>query len=160
MDMDTLLCLKWITNKDLLHSTGNSAQHSVITYGYQGRRMGGREFGMDTDTLLYLTWITNKDLLHSTGNSAQYSVITLWFPGGRTGKGYQGVWDGHGHTAVFNMENQQGPTALHRELCSVLCGSLDGRGVWGRMDTCICMAESLWCSPETIPTMLIGYTPI
>ena len=21
----------------------------------------------------------------------------------------QGVWDGHGHTAVFKMENQQGP---------------------------------------------------
>ena len=26
------------------------------------------------------------------------------------------------------------------ELCSMLCGSLDERGVWGRMDTCICMA--------------------
>ena len=32
------------------------------------------------------------------------------------------------------MDNQQGPTVEHRELCSVLCGSLDGRGVWGRMD--------------------------
>ena len=28
-------------------------------------------------------------------------------------------------------------------LCSVLCGSLDGRGVWGRMDTCICVERSL-----------------
>ena len=26
MDMYTLLCLKWITNKDLLYSTGNSAE--------------------------------------------------------------------------------------------------------------------------------------
>ena len=42
---------------------------------------------------------------------------------------------------------------------SVLCGSLDGRGVWGRMDTCVCMAESLCCSPETITTLLIDYTP-
>ena len=42
----------------------------------------------------------------------------------------------------------------------MLCGSLDGRGVWGRMDTCICMAESLCCPPETITTLLIGYTPI
>ena len=25
MDLYTLLCLKWITNKDLLHSTGSSA---------------------------------------------------------------------------------------------------------------------------------------
>ena len=29
IDMYTLLYLKWITNKDLLYSTGNSAQHSV-----------------------------------------------------------------------------------------------------------------------------------
>ena len=27
--------------------------------------------------------------------------------------------------------------------------SLDGRGVWGRMDTGICMAESLCCPPAT-----------
>ena len=31
-------------------------------------------------------------------------------------------------------------------------------GVWGRMDTCICMAESLCYSPETITTLLISYT--
>ena len=36
------------------------------------------------------------------------------------------------------------------ELCSMLCGSLDGTGVRGIMDTCICMAESLCCPPETI----------
>ena len=46
------------------------------------------------------------------------------------------------------------------ELSSKLCSSLDGRGVWGRMDTCICIAESLHCSPETITTLLTGYTPI
>ena len=40
-----------------------------------------REFGMDMDTLLYLKWITNKDLLY------------------------------------------------HMELCSMLCGNLDGRGI-------------------------------
>ena len=52
------------------------------------------------------------------------------------------------------------PRVEHRELRSVLRGSLDGRGVWRRMDTCICMAESIWCSPETVTTLLIGYTPI
>ena len=40
--------------------------------------------------------------------------------------------------------------------CSMLCGRLDGSRVWGRMDTCICMAESLHCSPETITALLIG----
>ena len=56
--------------------------------------------------------------------------------------------------------NQQGPTAQHMELCSTFYGSLDGRGVWGRMDTCVWMAVSLRCSSETITTLLIGYTPI
>ena len=30
----------------------------------------------------------------------------------------------------------------------------------GRMDTCICMAKSLRCSPETLITLLISYTPM
>ena len=45
------------------------------------------------------------------------------------------------------------------ELCSMLCG-LDEGGVWRRMDTYICIAESLHCSLETITTLLIGSTPI
>ena len=31
MDMYTLLCLKQIIKKDLLYSTGNAAQYSIIT---------------------------------------------------------------------------------------------------------------------------------
>ena len=56
------------------------------------------------------------------------------------GRESQGVWDGHGHTAVFHMENQQGPAVQHRELCSILCknlmvtrgkdGGRDSQGVW------------------------------
>jgi len=29
------------------------------------------------------------------------------------------------------------------ELCSMVCTSLDGKGVWERMDTFVCMVESL-----------------
>ena len=58
------------------------------------------------------------------------------------------------------MDNQQGPTVQHRELSSIVCDSLDGRGVWRRMDTWICMADSLWYSPETVTALLIGYAPI
>ena len=43
------------------------------------------------------------------------------------------------------------------EHCPVICVSLDGTGVWGRMDTCICMAESLHCPPETITMLLISH---
>ena len=46
------------------------------------------------------------------------------------------------------------------ELCSMLCANLDGRVIWGRMDTCTLMAESFHCPPETIITLLTGYTPI
>ena len=44
-----------------------------------------------------------------------------------------------------------------QEFCSVLCGSLDERGVWGKSGyTYICVAESLCRPPETI-TLLISY---
>ena len=33
-------------------------------------------------------------------------------------------------------------------------------GSLGEKDTCVCMAESLCCPPETITALLIGYTPI
>ena len=33
-------------------------------------------------------------------------------------------------------------------------------GVWGRIDPCMWMAESICCPPETIITLLISYTPI
>ena len=36
MDMHTLLYLKWITNKDLLYSTGNSAQCYVAAWMEEG----------------------------------------------------------------------------------------------------------------------------
>ena len=72
-----------------------------------------REFGMDRYTLLHLKWITNKDLLYSTGNSAQCHVAA-WM----------------------------------------------GGGARGRMDTCICVAESLRCSPEATTTSFISYAPI
>ena len=48
----------------------------------------------------------------------------------------------HVSTAVYR---QQGPTIYYRELCSMLCSSLDGRGV------------VLVCT-ETITALLIGYT--
>ena len=53
------------------------------------------------------------------------------------------------------MDNHQRPIAQHMELCSMLRGSLDGRAVWGRIDTCKCMAEVLHCSSETTTTLLI-----
>ena len=71
------------------------------------------------------------------------------------GRDREGVWDGHVHTAISKTD-----LLYSTGNCSMSCGSLDGRGVWGRMDTCICTAESLCCPAETITTLLIGYTPV
>ena len=73
------------------------------------------------------------------------------------GRDSKGVLDGHVHTALFKTDNQHGSTVWHQELYSMFCGSMHGRRVWGRMDTCICMTESLCCLPESITTLLIGY---
>ena len=70
-----------------------------------------------------------------------------------------GVWDGYMHTAIFKMDKQQGPAVEYMEFCSMLCGSLDRRGVWGRKDTCICTA-SLCYSPESITVLLFACIPI
>ena len=61
--------------------------------------------------------------------------------------------------SVFKMDNQQGCTAQHREVCSCCVaawreGSLGENG-YMRMD-----GESLCCPPETIATLLIGYSSI
>ena len=64
-------------------------------------------------TLLYLKWITHKDLLCSTGNSAQ-----CYEPG---------------------------------------CMGGESGGVYA---ACICVAESLYCSPETVTTLLTNYIPV
>ena len=52
-----------------------------------------------------------------------------------------GVQDGQVHTAIFEMDNKQGPTLSVMELYSMLCSSLDARGIWGRMDACVHMAD-------------------
>ena len=82
----------------------------------------------------------------------QIHRLSLWFPGGRDS---QGVWDGRGHTAVFNMENQQGPAGQPGELCSTLCNNLmvpggrTGEGMVSSLGwtwTHGCVAEFLQCS--------------
>ena len=83
----------------------------------------------------------------------------LWLRVG-AGEDSKGVWDGHVHTAVFKMDNQQGPP-IYSTGNSAQCyvAAWTGGRVW-RTDTCTCTAESLRCSPEAITTLLIGCTPI
>ena len=54
------------------------------------------------------------------------------------------------------MDSHPGPSVQCRGVCLRLCGSLYGRGAWGRMNIWICMAESLWGPPETVTVLFIG----
>ena len=96
--------------------------------------------------LAYLSKLENRSNSFCSGVKRE----TSYYKNLRWGRDSQGVWDGHVYTAVFKMDSQQGPTLQHMEFCSMSLGSVNGRGVWGRMVTCIRMAESLRCSPKTI----------
>ena len=45
---------------------------------------------------------------------------------------------------------------LHSTGNSPQHGGLDGRGVWERMDTCVCMAGTLHCWPETVTILFVN----
>ena len=64
------------------------------------------------------------------------------------------------HTALFKIGNQQGPTARQRQLCSVLRGSLDRREFAGEWIMYMYGWVHLCCPPETIITLLVGYSQI
>ena len=57
------------------------------------------------------------------------------------------------------MGNQQRPSIAHGTLLNI-SGSRDGRGVWERVDTYVCMAESFCVPPEIITALLVCYTAI
>ena len=97
---------KWI-QMNLLTKQKETHRLRKQTQGSQGEEIV-KDFGKVMYTLLHLKWITNKNLLYSTWNSAQ-----CYMP------------------------------AMMGEF-------------WGRTDACICMAESLHCSPETIITLLMA----
>ena len=102
--------------------------------------------------------ILDRASLKRCGRQTLQKSTLCW--GKVEGKGQLGSWDGHVHTNILKMDYQQGHTVQHLELCSVSCGSLDGRGVQGRMDIYICMAKSHRYSPEISTTLFTGYTDI
>ena len=61
-------------------------------------------------------------------------------------------------TAIFKMICNED---LRYSTCNSAYVAAWMGGIWGRMDTCIRIAESLLDgSPETITTLLISYTPV
>ena len=71
-----------------------------------------------------------------------------------------GIWDGHVHTVILKMGNQQGLIVERRNSASCYVAAWMGGEFGGRMDPCVCMSGFLFCLPETITALLISYTPI
>ena len=70
-----------------------------------------------------------------TGFHFENELMAAGQRGGRLrGRDSQGVWDEHVHMDIFKIDNQQGPTVQHMEFFSMLWGSLEGKGVWGRIN--------------------------
>ena len=94
-------------------------------------------------------WYLNRNDINELTYKSEnliYIEMNLWFPGGTMeGRDCLGVGDGHVCMAIFKMHNQQGPTAEHMEVCSMLCGILDGREFRGEW-----IHVYVWLSPFTV----------
>lgn len=60
-----------------------------------------------------------------------------------------GALDCHVHMTLYKTDNQQEPTAEHRELYSAFCGGLNGKKIRKRGDMYACVAGPLCCVAET-----------
>ena len=104
------------------------------------------------------------ELTYKRETYSQTKRMNLWLHRTQTGRKCQGQWEGivrefgaDLYTLLYLkwITNKD----LLDSTVNSLHGSLDGR-FWRRTDACVCMAESLHCSPKTITTLFIGYTPI
>ena len=73
-----------------------------------------------------------------------------------------GVWNWHVPNAMLKIDSQSFwlfPVE-HRKLCSIFCNNLNGKRIWKIIDTCTCITESLYCTPETNTILFINDTSI
>ena len=71
-----------------------------------------------------------NELINKTETDSRTSRMNLWLPRGKgDGKGQLGKLGSIYTHCYVDSGYQQGPSVSDRELCSMLCGSLDGRGV-------------------------------
>ena len=77
--------------------------------------------------------------------------------GGCWGRDGLGVWDEQMQAIIYRMDEQQGPTVEHRELYSISCDKPEWKRIFEkRIDTCICIIETLCYTLEPNTTLLIN----
>ena len=108
---------------------------------------------------------------HWAGDGSKWEALVLMmdvtdFSGGvEAGRGNQGQELGMINRLVWKMSAKKGSqswphTRTTWKAFKTLAAWPGWKGVGGRVEACICVAESLCCLPETITTLLIGYTLI
>ena len=167
--------------------TKQKQTHREQTYGCQKEGWGERivrEFGWTLHTAVFKTdnWqrpITHKTLLSVVWHPGSWGkmVIYMGFSGGSPVKESacnagnigdvglipgSGRSPGGGHGNPFQcsyLENPMNWGACQATVYEVTKSQtqLKRLSTHAHMDTCVCMAESLCCSPETLTTLLIGY---
>ena len=73
---------------------------------------------------------------------------TYGYQSGKVGDGMDSKFGVGICTLIHGMDGQWGPAVEHRELYSIFCDNLYRKRTWKRMDTCICIFESLCCTAE------------
>ena len=154
---------KWYKWTYLQNRNRLTDRMNLLYWGERCREGIVREFGMDMYPLLYLKWITYEDLRYSTWKFAQCYVedeMAGWYHwlDGHEFEWTLGVGDGQGGLACCDSWGRKESDTTEWLDWTELnwCSSLDGRGAWERMDTCVCMAESLRCSLETATKLFVN----
>ena len=70
------------------------------------------------------------ELIYKIETESQTRRMNLWLQGRKGwGERESGSLGSHVHSVMFRVNNQQGPTVQHRELCLVLCNNLNGKRI-------------------------------
>ena len=69
------------------------------------------------------------------------------------GRDSQGVWDGHVHTAIFEMDNQQGSIVLYMNSAQYFVATWTGGEFGGEWIHVYLLAES----SETVTTLFVNW---
>ena len=98
-----------------------------------------------------------NEFIYKTEADSQTSRMSLWLLGEGWGEGTIREFGMDMYTQLY----LKGITKKHLLISTwnsaqYYVAAWMGGEFGGRMDTCICMAESLRCSPETITTLFIG----
>ena len=99
--------------------------------------------------------------IYKTETDSQTSSTSLWLLSGRVREGIVIEFEMSIYTLLY-LKWITNKDLLQSTWSSAQChvAAWMGGGFEGRLDTCVCVTESLWHSRETITALLTSYTPI